>query len=162
MKKYKNNRDKVAWDIGTIRRSLNLYKDNELTKRLIDLEVELLATVPDLDQCICSEYDGKGKSVCGLDCPVHPPEKCKHKNTFNYAKLGGGIVKRCHDCHKDLGVVEPTLPQLPEIKLIEKYKTETTNMITEKDWINLEYKINEHVQKSNQQDDRLNILSKRV
>ena len=25
----------------------------------------------EMDNCICSEYDRKGKSTCGFDCPVH-------------------------------------------------------------------------------------------
>lgn len=28
----------------------------------------------DAERCICIEYDGKGKSVCGFPCPVHAPK----------------------------------------------------------------------------------------
>lgn len=59
------------------------------------------------------------------------------------------------DCPRHKRNLNPTPPQLPKVKLIEKYKTETTKMITEKDWISLENKINQVV-------DRVNLLSQRV
>jgi len=32
------------------------------------------------EECICSEWDGKGRSVCGFPCPVHKPRKQLLKN----------------------------------------------------------------------------------
>ena len=31
----------------------------------------LTATKKEIDNCICNEWDGKGRSACGFPCPVH-------------------------------------------------------------------------------------------
>lgn len=44
--------------------------------------------------CICHSYDGRGRSVCGLGCPMHPADgecpDCKKTKTH------GGV--RCFPC----------------------------------------------------------------
>jgi hypothetical protein len=41
----------------------------------------------DMDECICSEWDKRGRSTCGIACPVHPPDglcqECKQVKTHN-------------------------------------------------------------------------------
>lgn len=54
------------------------------------------------DGCICAEYDGKGKSTCGIPCPVHfkpQKEECKHENMSAWACRGCGMT--CAEAAKD-------------------------------------------------------------
>lgn len=46
-------------------------------------------------ECICTEYDGRGRSVCGIECPQHPingecPD-CKKAKTHNN--------RECFNCY---------------------------------------------------------------
>jgi len=47
-----------------------------MVKKIIKTQKELKKLVEELvdginDDCICTDWDGKGKSPCGFDCPVH-------------------------------------------------------------------------------------------
>lgn len=50
---------------------------------------------PRMADCICAEYDGKGKSVCGIDCPVHNPSQQEEECT---CRRNGAHESICYNC----------------------------------------------------------------
>lgn len=76
-----------------------VYPDHILVKDYGDPEkrVEQIVDILTLDRCICCEYDGRGLSVCGMPCNVHPPKgKCPSCGTRTYNNV------KCISCLDDL------------------------------------------------------------
>lgn len=101
----------TAYDESRIQRfadALSLLPDGNLMKsdgaylirKLKNLK-NILSTTK--EACICTEWDGKGKSVCGFDCPVHTT---KEPSTARIIEKSAKMTKRLIE--KDYGRPIPT------------------------------------------------------